>query len=121
MKYLRKFKTKSDAVGQTMPIPGVLSIGDTSIQVGYLNTDIGIQETNIVETPDQSFVEGEYMQYVTVTYNVTTSSSTTKILYTIGNVTKMFYGGGGFQPLHHMYFLKLANNPSLLPLVIKNA
>ena len=56
MKYLRRFKTKADAVGQTMPIPSVLSIEETPDSVGYLNTDIGIQETEIVETPDQSFV-----------------------------------------------------------------
>lgn len=100
MKYLRKFKTKADAVGQTMPIPGVLSIGDTSIQVGYLNTDIGIQETEIVETPDESFVEGEYSWYTTVTYDVSSTASTTQILYKIGNVTKMLYKGGGGTCLH---------------------
>ena len=121
MKYLRRFKNKSEAVGQTMPIPSVLSIEETQDRVGYLNTDIGLKETNIVNTADESFVEGEYEWCITVTYNVTTSSSTTQILYKIGNVTKMFYGGGGFQPLHHMYFLKLASNLSLLPSVIKNA
>ena len=52
MKYLRKFKTKSDAVGQTMPIPSVLSIEETPDSVGYLNTDIGFKETEIVDTPD---------------------------------------------------------------------
>ena len=67
MKYLRKFKTKADAVGQTMPIPGVLSIKETPERVGFLNTDIGLQETKIVDTEDQSFVEGEYLWYTTVT------------------------------------------------------
>ena len=94
MKYLKKFKTKADAVGQTIAIPGVLSIGDTSKSVGFLNTNIGIKETEIVDTEDKSFVEGEYMQYITITYDVSSTTSTTQILYKVGNVTKMFYRGG---------------------------
>ena len=43
MKYLKKFKTKADAVGQTIAIPSVLSIKETPDSVGYLNTDIGIK------------------------------------------------------------------------------
>ena len=83
MKYLKKFKTKADAVGQTIAIPSVLSIKETPDSVGYLNTDIGIKETEIVDTEDKSFVEGEYMQYITITYNVSSTTSTTKILYTV--------------------------------------
>ena len=94
MKYLKKFKTKADAVGQTMPIPSVLSIKETPDSVGYLNTNIGIKETEIVDTEDKSFVEGEYMQYITITYNVSSTTSTTQVLYKVGNVTKMFYKGG---------------------------
>ena len=81
-------------MGQTIAIPSVLSIKETPDSVGYLNTDIGIKETEIVDTEDKSFVEGEYMQYITITYNVSSTTSTTKILYTVGKVTKMFYRGG---------------------------
>lgn len=77
-----------------MPIPGVLSISEMTDSVGFLNTDIGLQETKIVDTEDESFVEGEYMQYITITYNVSSTTSTTQILYTVGNVVKMFYRGG---------------------------
>ena len=48
-------------MGQTIAIPSVLSIKETPDSVGYLNTDIGIKETEIVDTEDKSFVEGEYM------------------------------------------------------------
>lgn len=81
-------------MGQTIAIPGVLSIGDTSKSVGFLNTNIGIKETGIVDTEDKSFVEGEYMQYITITYDVSSTTSTTQILYKVGNVIKMFYKGG---------------------------
>lgn len=93
MKYLKSFKSKTDAVGQSMPIPSVLSIDNMEDKVGYLNTDIGLKETTIVDTADESFVEGEYMWYTTVTYDVSSTTSTTQILYTTGNVIKMFYRG----------------------------
>lgn len=109
MKYLRKFKTKADAVGQTIPIPSVLSIKETPERVGFLNTDIGIKETNIVNTDDDSFVEGEYMWYTTVTYDVSSTTSTTQILYTVGNVRKMFYRGGRFRFQPHISFRKREN------------
>lgn len=72
----------------------MLSIGEMTDSVGFLNTDIGIKETKIVNTEDESFVEGEYMQYITITYNVSSTTSTTQILYKVGNVAKMFYRGG---------------------------
>ena len=49
MKYLKSFKSKTDAVGQSMPIPSVLSIDNMEDKVGYLNTDIGLKETNIAD------------------------------------------------------------------------
>lgn len=82
MKYLKSFKSKTDAVGQSMPIPSVLSIDNMEDKVGYLNTDIGLKETTIVDAADESFVEGEYMWYTTVTYDVSSTTSTTQIVPT---------------------------------------
>lgn len=99
MKYLKKYSNREECVGTVVDMPAAICVrGEKPCFLGKK----GVKSSEILMGGGGP--EGEYASYVKATYNITNTTGTTKILYTVTGVRKMIIDGNEV-PLSTSYLI----------------